>query len=351
MPPGSRIPSENELCRLHGISIITVRKALSDLVHENRVVRIKGKGSFVASQEAKGPAQIKQESVGIVSLVVMYYRQLDSPIISLIKGAQGHFSSDGYSMILECSNKNAKTEAEIIDKCIRNKVDGVLIYSADPAANEEKLVELEAKGIPLVMLDRWFENAPCTLVASYHSDGIYQATRHLIQYGHRRIAFIGPQQVISETDESEPRSCVFEERLKGYKAALKYGGMDFNESLCVVGGELQFQTLDDLIEKKGVTALVCINDRTGIEVLAYLKRRNIRVPEDISVTGFDDNQNAKQENLTTIRQRFQELGEIGAQKLLERIRGDTGKSQTVLPVELVVRGSSGVVNNQFRMRG
>jgi DNA-binding LacI/PurR family transcriptional regulator len=157
--------------------------------------------------------------------------------------------------------------------------------------------------------------------------------------------------VASELDECEPLTCVIDERLKGYKAALKYSGIPFNESLCVAGGEMQLQTLDDIIEKESPTALVCINDRTGIEVLAHLKKRNIRVPDDISVTGFDDNQKAKQENLTTVRQHFQELGEIGAQKLLERIRGDAGKSQTVLPVELVVRGSSGAVNDQFRMRG
>ncbi|WP_010258709.1 GntR family transcriptional regulator [Treponema primitia] len=347
----ARIPSENELSRLYGLSIMTVRKALSDLVYENKVVRIKGKGSFVAESNARELVHPKSADTGIVALVVMYYEQTESTIINIISGAQEVFATGGYSMVLECSNKNVSSEVDIIDKCIRSKVEGVLIFPTDPNANVGKLSELEAMGIPLVMLDRWFDDFPCTVVSSYHMDGMCQITQHLIQKGHRKIAFVAAEHTILANEAPEHITCVHRERLAGYKAALKQNDIPFEEGLCLMGEKLQYQTLDNLIENNGVTAFACINDRIGVDVLAYLKGRGIRAPEDISVTGFDDNQNAKQENLTTIRQHFQELGEIGAQKLLERIQGDVGKSRTILPVELVVRGSSGMVNNQFGRQG
>jgi DNA-binding LacI/PurR family transcriptional regulator len=328
--PAGRIPSENELCRTYGVSTLTARRALSDLVYSGKIVRIKGKGSFVAPLKADLPSRLRPASTGIVSLVLLSYEPSDSSIIEIIKGAQEYISARGYSMTVECSDLDAAREAEIIDKCIKNGVDGLLMFSTDPDANRDKFAAIQTAGIPLVMLDRATVDFPCTLVCSYHLDGMYQVTRYLTRKGHRNIAFITAGRFTS----------VHAERLAGYRAALEQNAVPFREELCLLNRELEFSALERLIRDHGVTAAACINDRTGIAVKQFLVDRGFRVPEDISVTGFDDNEGARYADLTTVRQHFRDIGEAGAQKLLEQIRDGASCSRIFFPVELVVRGST-----------
>jgi DNA-binding LacI/PurR family transcriptional regulator len=328
--PTGKIPSENELCRIYSVSILTARRALSDLVYSGKIVRIKGKGSFVAPLKQDPFFAAKSVPTGIISLVLLSYEPSDSSILDIIKGAQGYISTHGYSMTVECSNQDAQKEAEIIDKCIKNGVDGLLMFSTDPYANKDKFTALLASGVPLVMLDRATVDFPCTLVCSYHKDGMFQIVRHLIQKGHQNIAFITADMFTS----------VHAERLAGYKAALEQNSIPFREDLCLLNEEFEFSALERLIKNRGVTAVACINDRTGIAVRQYLLNQGFRIPEDVSVTGFDDNEGARYAGLTTVKQHFREIGETGAQKLLEQIQNGAGCSQIFFPVELVIRGST-----------
>ena len=328
--PAGRIPSENELCRIYGISILTARRALADLVYSGEIIRIRGKGSFVAPVK-KEKSPVKPASSSIISLILLSYEPSDSSIIDIIKGAQDYISTHGYSMTIECSNRDVQKEAEIIDKCIRNGVDGILMFSTDPDGNRAKLAAISSSGIPMVMLDRSAEGFPCTLVCSYHMDGMYRITRYLIQKGHSKIAFI----------TADIFTSVHAERLAGYKVALEQNSIPFREDFCLLNKEFDFSILESLIKNHSITAVACINDSVGIKVKDYLLEREFRVPEDVSVTGFDDNESSRYADLTTVKQRFQEIGETGAQKLLEQIRDGSGCSRVFFPVELVIRGSSG----------
>jgi DNA-binding LacI/PurR family transcriptional regulator len=328
---------------------MTVRKALSELVHREKIFRVQGKGSFVNGRDAGGtsgggahangsaaPSPAAKPGAapqGIIPLIIFCCDDWDNSFMNIIRGAQTFLSGRGYSMTIECNHEDAQTEAEILDRCIHSGAAGILIYSINPAANAGKILALEEAGIPVVMIDRGLENFPCTLVSSHNFDGLYRITTYLISLGHRSIAYFA----------NEVPTSVHAERLRGFKAAFTRQGLKYREELCATTPNLQMEVLEKMLSKHGVTAVACISDRVAAQVSDYLQARGCRIPEDISVTGFDDNELGRYANLTTMRQNFRRIGEAGAEKLLERINQGAGCSQTMLPVELVIRGSTGPV--------
>jgi DNA-binding LacI/PurR family transcriptional regulator len=340
--PTGQIPSENELSRDYQVSVMTVRRALSELVHQNKIFRVQGKGSFVrTSNDAAKPETTIIPHKGIIPLIMFSCDDWSNSFMNILRGAQTCLSKQGYSMSLECNHENAQTEAEILDRCIHNKVPGVLIYSINPAANSGKIMALEEAGIPVVMIDRGLDLFPCTLVTSHNFDGLYRITGYLISLGHRSIAYLA----------NEVPTDVHAARFRGFKAAFTRQGLSYREELCATAPNTQADVLGRMIPKYGVTAVACINDRVAAQVCAYLQAQGCRIPEDISVAGFDDNELGRYANLTTMRQDFRRIGEVGAEKLLDRISRGTGYSQTMIPVELVIRGSTGPVKTRSMAEG
>lgn len=323
------LPSENELCKLYAISVITARKALDVLAREGVAVRIRGRGTYLSCHAAaREPVQPGQ---GIVPMILLSYDPGDSSILSIIGGAQTHLSGLGYSMSIECGNEDASTEAAILDRCIRDRVKGVLLFSSDPEACTDKLAEMSGIGIPFVMLDRYTDAFPCTVVASYNFDGAYQMTRRLIENGHRRIAYMARDLLTT----------VHRERLSGYRAAMRQFGGDLREALCFTAKEANLELLVERVLSHGATAVVCLNDRLAIAVMDALGAHGLSVPGDVSVTGFDDSEVGRFANLTTVRQAFTEIGRLSAEKLIELAGGNVGHSRTFLPIEIIERGSTG----------
>lgn len=329
-----RIPSENELSRAYSVSVITARKALSELVVAGRIVRIKGKGSFVAGAVAQ--QNTTPSGKGIVSLLLLSYDEDDSQFASIVGGVHHFLAQNGYTMTIECSNRNLAMEGEIIARCIRDKISGMILFSTDPEGSIENLIRLEQAGIPFVMLDRMPLSLPVTTVSSYHFDGMYRIARHLTALGHRRIIFFS-----EEIDTN-----VHRERMHGFQTALERRGAPFLPALCLTGNYPQLHLLDALIAEHGATAVACINDHAALSVIDHLRARGYDIPGDISVTGFDDSERSRYSDLTTVRQQFREIGRLGAQRLLERIDGTSGHSCSQLAVELIVRGSTGAANTK-----
>lgn len=327
------LPSENELCGLYGVSVITARKALTDLAHEGRVVRIRGKGTFLSNHPSAQGRAIGQAQAtkGIVPMILLSYDQGDSSILSIIGGAQICLSGMGYSMSIECGHGDAAAEAAILDRCIRDRVQGVLLFSSDPEACTEKLADMVRLGIPFVLLDRYTDAFPCTVVASYNFDGAYRITRGLIEKGHRRIAYIS----------RDLTTTVHKERMDGYRAAMCQFGGECIDALCITSREADLELLVGRIQSYGATAVVCINDRLAISVIDALAAQGLSVPGDVSVTGFDDSEIGRFANLTTVRQPFAEIGRLSAEKLIGLASGSIGHSRTFLPIEIIERGSTG----------
>ena len=165
-------------------------------------------------------------------------------------------------------------------------------------------------------------------------------TQYLISLGHRRIAFL------SDT----PRLHFVSARLEGYRQALRDAGINPNDRwVSYVGHRSEEVTaaLEPMARSTAIdrpTAWFCNGDSIAGTALRVCERSGIRVPQDLSITGFNDDNGAKDSHppLTTIRQPYDQIGEAAVELLLARIDDPTGVGQHfVLPTELIVRGSSG----------
>jgi len=329
-----KLPSENQMAETYGVSVPTVRQALKELVYRKKIVRIKGNGSFVSRTESEESGEIRvadgQKNLQIIGFIA-YLRNSNSLIMRIIRGAQAYLNENGYSMAVMFGDTQTNSEPELVVQSLELGVAGVLLFAADPNLNIQAVRRLETVGKHVVFIDRGTDEEPCALVTSNSTDGAYRMTKHLLDYGHRNILYVSGH--ILRTTEKE--------RVKGFRMALRQAGYAENQMMVL---DEVYSHAEEILEhvKNGVTAIQCVNDRTALWVIDTLHAAGYKVPEDVSVCGFDgvDEGIYNIPPLTTIVQPFEEMGRTAAAKLLRMIGGDKGYEQTYLPVELLVNEST-----------
>ena len=331
--PSSKIPSENQISEMFNVSVITARKALQELVNAGVIYRVKGKGTFVmANTDAKSNGG-GSSKIRIITLLLLNYESSDSSTMKIIRGAQQVLSQGGYNLTIECSYDDVRTEADILEKCISNRVDGVLLFSSNPESNLDALKHLEQEHIPFVLLDRGISQFPVSLVTSYNMDGGYRITRYLLENGHKKLLFAANDlQITTE-----------KQRYAGFCMALSEAGLTVTDAQCVDRVLHETDVIVDRLKANGYTGIVCVNDKSAVKIMKTIKKAGYRIPEDVSITGFDDADYGKyvSPSLTTVAQPFVDMGRVAAQKLMDIIEGKSlGMSQEILPVEMIVRNST-----------
>jgi len=213
---------------------------------------------------------------------------------------------------------------------------GVIIVTSEPTAEQRHL--LRALGLATVHIDPVNPLDDSTVsVASTNFSGGVQATRHLLDLGHRRIAFAGGAQTFLPSSE----------RLQGYLSMMRAGGGVVDDDLVrsqahtfEAGLEMADHFLD---QRHPPTAVFAASDSIALGVLASAQRHGLRVPQDLSVVGFDDSSAATSSApaLTTVRQPIVEMGRVALRTLLQLARGESVDSHHVqLSTTLVVREST-----------
>lgn len=246
-------------------------------------------------------------------------------------------STLGYNVIL-CNTHGAEDKEEHYINVLRNKqVDGIIFVAAGDQAGS--ISESLGNSIPVLLVDRELVGVNTDVIIVDNHQGGLLATRHLLELGHRRIACIsGPSTV-------RPSA----ERINGYTQALEEAGLGFEPQLFQIGNfhpNSGYQAALELLQiPDPPTAVFACNDLMAIGVIRAASELGRRVPDDLALVGFDDIELAAYTipPLTTISQPIDLMGEIAAKKLIERIEEDGLQEPTrqLLPVELVVRGSSG----------
>jgi LacI family transcriptional regulator len=246
-------------------------------------------------------------------------------------------SSLGYNVIL-CNTHGAEDREEHYINVLRNKqVDGILFVATGDQANS--ISETLGENFPILLVDRELVGVRTDVITVDNHRGGLLATRHLLELGHRRIACIsGPSRL-------RPSA----ERIHGYTQALEEAGLSFDPELLRTGdfhpnsgyqAALELLRLDD-----PPTAIFTCNDLMAIGVIRAASEQGRPVPDDLALVAFDDIELASYTipPLTTISQPIDAMGETAARMLIERIEHDGlhTPSRLQLPVELVVRGSSG----------
>jgi LacI family transcriptional regulator len=242
----------------------------------------------------------------------------------------------GQSMLLDAGDAVVKSTAVRELPRRRDAYGAVLILPPEPRSDLEALV---ARGYPLVVVDpRITVPAGCVSISAAHFSGARAVARHLIELGHRRIGVItGP-----------PYWHTRDDRLGGHLAALAEAGvlgdselMRYGEPAAKTGAWAGAELLD---LRPRPTAVVCFNDKVAVGVLEAAAARGVRVPEDLSVTGFDDIDvsRAATPRLTTVRQPLQEMGRTAVTMLMRQLDGHAHEALSMeLETRLVVRESTG----------
>lgn len=310
---GDLIPSERELMERHRLSRTTVRRAIQLLIDEELLQRVPGSGTYVSQPEA--PRAASPLTLDALGLLVP---TLANPLFGELSDAiAGEASARGYHLLVGRSEFEPATEEEHLTRYASNPgVRGVLAVpgaSSISAASRQRLAE---RGIPMVLLVRGGERADCDAVSTDHVRGAQQLVEHLIGLGHRRIAYVR---------SSRPQD---DSHIRGYELALREADIPLVPELIQTveadaeqAGFLGAQAL--LQRGTAFSAIFARIDLTALGVLRALREAGLRVPEDVSVVGFDNTQLSAhlQPPLTTVDHTIAEIGRQAVQLLLDRVEG------------------------------
>lgn len=282
---------------------------------------------FVPNPMARGLAGGRTLSVGVVT------QAIDSPFYGIaLRGIEDELDKSGYSALYVSGHWNAVEEARCIETLRSRRVDGIIVLTGRLS---DAALRACAKTVPIVATGRTLKASGLVSLKFDNVAGARMATEHLIQLGHRRIAFIAG-------DPAHPDAI---EREQGYRAALDAAGIAPEAGLVVVGQfheESGRQAIDHLLKsRQRFTAVFAANDQMAFGAALALHQRGLRVPEDISLVGFDDLAASMYAlpPLSTVHQPGYELGRLAATAMLQLLAGRQPRIDVPAP-RLVVRESS-----------
>lgn len=314
-----------------GVSPSTVSRILNGtaVVSEAKKIAVDqavAKLGFVPNPMARGLAGGRTLSIGVVT------QAIDSPFYGAsLRGIEDALDPAGYSPLFVSGHWDAATESRCIDILLSRRVDGIIVLTGRLTDAALKIV---AKRVPVVVTGRSTKGPGLFSLNFDNLEGGRLATRHLVDSGHRKIAFIA----------GDPRHPDATQRLSGYRTALEQAGISFKSELVVQGeynevsGVEAVSTL--MAARQKFTAIFAANDQMAIGAAHGLQRHGMRVPEDVSLVGFDDLPTSLYAlpPLTTVHQPAYDMGRLAAEAVLQLLDG-VKPTQTVPPPRLIVRDS------------
>ena len=332
---GDKLPSENELSRSYQISRQTVRKALSILENAGYIYAEHGRGTFCS--------ELVHHSGNSHNIAVVTTYLSDYIFPRVIQGIDSVLTGHGYSIILKNTKNSRSQEAKCLEELLQKDIDGIII---EPSKSQiyckhmNLYQKLEDYHIPYVFIQGCFSkmnDKPQVLMDD--CKGGYLITKYLIETGHKNI--IG----VFKSDDTQGQN-----RHKGYVRALQEAGILYDPDKVILFDTEDrkvhpYESVFQMAEKKyPMDAVVCYNDQIAMKVIQALTDAGLKVPEDISVTGYDNSYMANSGgfNLTTIVHPQEKLGEMAAELLLDLIQNgeETVKEKKIMIEPEIVIGNS-----------
>ena len=325
-------PTLRMVAQESGVSITTASRVINNSPHVSRTKRAAvqaaiAKLGFVPNGIAKSLVQGRSHTVGLVA------QFFESPFYArLLRSVEETLSTAGYGLVVSSGHWNRREEEQCVATLRARQVDGIIVLTG---ALDDGFLKSLAADLPVVVTGRALHAPGLHALHSDDHQGALAATRHLLQLGHRRIVHIAGTETHADAFERE----------RGYRDALREAGIDADPALIVRGDyreESGAQAVEVLLAR-GVdfTAVFAANDQMATGATQVLFRRGLRVPEDVSVVGFDDLLAAKFASppRTSVNLCVAELGRRAALAMLDLLAGRTPAITAPEP-ELVVRGST-----------
>lgn len=323
----------SEIAREAGVSVPTVSKVLNGHAHVAAETRARVEEIIARRGYARRPAKRRQKA-GLVDLV---FPGLGSEwALEIIEGVERIAQDAGYGTVVSSLSLDGSRIRPWLANLAERKSDGLLmaVYQLDA----KQIQRVKSLGIPVVLIDPVGQPGPDLMtVGAANWEGGYSATDHLLKLGHKRIAMIGGREDLQCSSARED----------GYISALRRAGIALDPALMVPGdfsieaGEAATRKLLELPDRP--TAIFTGNDSQALGAYRAARSAGLRIPEDLSIIGFDDIPAAEwvEPGLTTIRQPVVQMAETAMRALLRHLDGDEELPQRIeLGTELVVRGST-----------
>lgn len=292
------------------------------------------------------PGVARPRRGGLVGLLVP---ELDNPIFpAFAQAIETRLAGQGFTSLLCTATIDGKQEAEYIDLLLERAVDGVVVVSglnADTAADHGLYRQLAGLGVPLVLLNGEVPDLDAPTVSADEVSAAERAVEHLASLGHRRIGLItGPERY-----QPVQRKGIGFARAMAALGVTDVRDLVVESTFSVEGGEA---AAGDLLEQD-VTAIVASSDLMALGAIRAVRERGRRVPEHVSVVGYDDTALMAYTDppLTTLRQPVQAMSDAACRALLDRMRGQSVPSRELLfRCELIVRRSTGPAPTRRRLK-
>jgi len=335
-----------DVARRAGVSLSTVsqvlngREGYASAETRDRVLAAARELSYRPNALARGLVTSRTGTLGVV--ITDITRSFFTQVVGSIEQVA---SAQGYSVLLACAD-GVQPEQTALETFLDKRVDGIVCMSSSVEAGVDHILQVTRLGVPLVIINRPLQTTALHQIAWDDVEIGQRATEHLIGLGHRRIAHLSGLRYPPVPGAPARRAAV--DRVSGYRAAMKAAGLPIDDSLLVEGSfdyQTAFAACTRLFDRADPpTAVFAASDSMAVAIVNALHRRHVRVPEDVSVVGANDDLYALhvEPPLTTVRPPIAAAGRRAAELILAAINGNgpLEPAREVLASELIVRAST-----------
>ncbi len=332
---GVNVATIVDVAKAAGVSATTVSHVINGtrFVSEATVDRVRAAMAELNYRPNVIARSLRTRETRTVGLVVS---DVTNPFFtSIVRTIEDEMLKVGYNIMLCDTDEKPEREETYLNLLVGKRVDGLIV--APSSGNADLLNDAIQQGTPIVLLDRYIQGVSADVVLSDNGEGAFDAVKYLAGLGHRRIGIVAGRLEVSTGAD----------RLEGYERALSDHGIPVNQELVAIA-DFKRETAHEKarhmlsLERRPTALFVCNNVMTA-GVMAAIRELRLRVPEDISVVGFDDSDWAALMNpsLTVVAQGIDELGQRAADLLLRRISRGPVKNPRRIMVKprLIVRDS------------
>ncbi|MED4719151.1 GntR family transcriptional regulator [Bacillus atrophaeus] len=333
--PDQKLPTESELMQQFGVSRHTIRKAIGDLVSQGLLYSVQGGGTFVVSRSSKSAIH-SNKTIGVLTTYISDYI-----FPSIIRGIESYLSEKGYSMLLTSTNNQTENERRGLENLLSKNIDGLIVEptkSAMQTPNIGYYLNLEKNGIPFAMMNASYAELAAPSFRVDDIKGGMMAADHLFSLGHTQIMGI------FKADDTQGVK-----RMNGYIQAHRdrqlFPSPDMIVTFTTEEKELiLLEKVKHILERNSSrpTAILCYNDEIALKVINTIRGIGLKVPDDISIVGYDDSHFAQisEVKLTSVKHPKSAMGKAAAKYVIDCLEHKKPKQDDVIfEPELIIRHS------------
>lgn len=327
--------SLKDLAAVLGVSIPTVSRALRDSTEISPELCAKAKQLALEMNYCPNPfaMSLRKNATRIIGVIVPDI--VTHFFASILSGIEDMAVSNGYFVIITTSHESFEHEKRNLENLVNMRVEGIIACLSQETIGFRHFTSLVDINMPVVLFDRICLPEVFSTVVADGTVSAQKATRHLLDNGCRRIAFIGGANHLD----------IVKRRKRGYLEALREAGISIEKEL-VVCRKIDYEEGKTATEMllalpNPPDAILAMNDTLAFAAMEVIKAHGLRIPQDIAIIGYTDEQHANyvEPKLSTVSHQTYRMGETACRLLMDQIKGDRTVKQVVIPTHLQIRES------------